>query len=804
MCLKQSKKTFIMYRNFFKTAIRNIFRRGSNAWINILGLTLGLSIALLIWMHVLYERSYDRFYEDHPQIYRVQNTLSLFSDKPMTIPSAMFDFADRVTSQVPEVETATRLSSVLPNAVLKQDERIIHTPMIAAVDSNFFDLFPMKFLAGDPATALTEPNSLVLTYSLAKSLFDEPLLNINQTIQVYNFTYRVTAIIEDLPKNTHMAFNALIPMLNVPDEMKNSGFAFFTYLRLRPGTVAENLEEKLSIISEEVILAKPFFHGDSMPVETRLVNLADIHLTSNLVWEMKDNGSLRNVRIFSIMSLFILSLALINYINLATARSSMRAREVGLRKVAGSSRGDLIKQFMFESFFTTLLAFILALVLAENFSGFFSGRLGIDINPGLMLTTPGLLTLVAMFILTSLTAGIYPAFYLSSFQPVKVLKGEMVKGLKGQGFRRVLVTFQFAITIFMVSSLLIIAIQLNFMMKQNLGYEKDSVLVAREVSPTIGRAFPEVVSRLEALEGVREVTGASFIFGETNQIEMLSEFGSDPSKGVTADILMVDENFISIMEIPLVKGRDFYEQSEVDAGGACILNQAAVASLGLEEPLKTRLNIYLNPSQVIGVVENFQLKSLHSPFEPLAFRYARNNFPYIYIKLETKNLPDTREKIKKVFQDMDPAWYPNLVFLDDRLEAQYSGEKQTANLLWSGSILALIISLLGVYGLAAFATERRIKEIGIRKVLGASEKGLLWVFNREFSLLVLIAFFVAAPLAWWAMDGWLSNFAMRIRINPLWFLVPTGLTLILNAAIISIQVWTATKANPIEALRIEN
>ncbi len=793
-----------MLRNFLKTAVRNIFRKRSNAWINILGLALGLSIALLIWMHVLYERSYDRFFEDHRQIYRVQNSLSLFSDKPMTIPSTMFGFSERVADQVPEVEMATRLTTVLPNAALKQDERIIHTPMIAAADSNFFDLFPMEFLAGDPATALAEPNSLVLTYSLAKNLFEEPLLNINQTLQIYNITYRITAIIEDLPGNTHMAFNGLISMTNVPDGMKDSGFGFFTYLKLRPRVSMERLEEQLSIISEEVVLANPYFHGESMPVETRLVNLADIHLKSNLIWEMKDNGSLRNVRIFSAMSLFILLLALINYINMATARSSLRAKEIGLRKVAGTSRGGLIKQFMFESFLTTLLAFILALILAENLSGFFSGRLGVDIQPGVVFTSPGLITLVAMFTFTGLIAGVYPAFYLSSFNPVNILKGEMVKGNKGKGFRRALVVFQFAITIFLVSSLMVIAFQLNFMMKESLGFEKDSVLVARDVSMPVRRAFPEVVSRLEALEGVRRVTGGSFIFGETNQIELISEYGGDSSKGTTADILTVDETFIPMMEIPLSEGRNFHPQSELDARGAYILNQAAVVALGLEDPLQSRLNIHSSLGPIIGVVENFQLKSLHSPIEPLVFRYARSNFPQIYIKTEGSNPAQAREKISEVFHDIDPTWYPNLIFLDERLEALYSREKQSANLLWSGSVLAIIISLLGVYGLAAFAIERRVKEIGIRKVLGASGKGLLWLFNKEFSFLVLIAFLVAAPLAWWAMDGWLNHFAMRIRINPLWFLIPAGLTFLLNAAIISIQVFLATKANPIEAIRIEN
>jgi len=792
-----------MLINYFKTAIKNILRRKSNTWINILGLSLGLSIAMLIWMHVLYERSYDRFFKDHDRVFRVQNTMDIWGEESLTIPTAMFAFAERVLDQFPEVEQAVRFTNILPNAVLKIRDQIIHTPMIAGADSTFFDIFNFKFLAGNPDKALAEHGSLVLTFSLAEKLFESPMLAIDQLMQVYDNTYKVTAIIEDVPENSHMAFNGLISILDIPDGMKEAGFGFFTYFRLRPNARISELEERLSEISEQVGLTNPYFHGDSMPFDTRLVNLADIHLTSNLIWEMKPNGSLRNVQIFTALSIFILLLALINYINMATARSSLRAKEIGLRKVAGSSRAGLIRQFMIESFLVTLLAFLLALLLAENFSGFFSQRLGIDIESGMLFTARGIFTLLAMLIITGTLAGVYPAFYLSSFNPVSILKGEMVKGTKGQFFRRTLVVFQFAITIFLVSSLLVIAMQLRFMLKQSLGYEKESVMIARDVSIPIRRALPQVVAQLEAIEGVNGVAPASFIIGETNHIEVVNEYGNSNSPVVKADILMLDDKFIPLMEMRLVEGRNFYADSELDAQGAYILNQAAVIALGLEDPLKSKLSFSDKPGPIVGVVENFQFKSLHNPIEPIVFIYARRNHQTFYMKLGTQDMRRIRDEVSAVFNDLDPTWFPNLQMLDDRLEGLYSRERQSTNLLTTGSLLAFIISLLGVYGLANFAIERRVREIGIRKVLGSSTRSLLWVFNKEFSMLVLIAFVIAAPLAWWVMDGWLSHFVLRVSLNPLWFLLPTLIILFFNAAIISTQVWSAAKANPVDVLKTE-
>ncbi|MFO7977292.1 MAG: FtsX-like permease family protein [Bacteroidales bacterium] len=784
-----------------QTAFRNILRKRSDSWINILGLALGLAITLLIWMHVLYEKSYDRFFGDHHQVFRVQNSLAISSEEPVTLPTTMYYFAERALEQHPEIEQMTRLHALFVDPSLRLEEKSIHVPLIAAVDSSFFNVLPMKFIEGNPATALTQARAVVITQSVAKRLFETPVSGMHKSIQINDINYTISGIIEDVPENSHLAFDGLVSMGNIHEGVKTSGFGFYSYLKLTPQANITDLEQRLSILSEELVLANPYFHGERMPVDTRLINIADIHLTSNLMWEIKDNGSLRNVRIFSIMSVFILMLALINYMNMATARSSLRAKEIGLRKVAGASRASLIRQFLMESFIITFFAFLLALLLAENLTAFFTGRLGVDIHPEVLFTPAGILVLLALFIITGFMAGLYPAFYLSSFNPVTILKGEMVKGRKGQFFRRALVVFQFSITIFLISSLIVIGMQLNFMLKQGLGFEKENVVIAKDISRPIRQALPEVVLRLEALEDVQVVSGANFLFGQSNIVELISETGETGKQGVTADILSVDEKFIPMMEITISEGRNFHAHSKVDAEGAFLINQAAAAALALENPLGSKLSVN-GEGTVIGVVEDFQFKSLHNPSNPVVFRYSPNSFPQLYLKINPGNFLQAREQIEQTFKHFDPSWFPDLVSLNQRLESQYSSELQSANLLSAGSLLAIIISLLGVYGLAAFAIERRIREIGIRKILGASDNSLLWIFNKEFFALVIIAFIISAPLAWWAMEQWLGNFVLQIPLNVFWFFIPALITLFLSTTIITLQTWKATKENPVEAIKM--
>jgi putative ABC transport system permease protein len=619
-------------------ALKYIFRRNSNTWINVLGLALGLSITILIWMHLLYEKSYDRFFDGYSQVYRVHNSLTMFTDEPMKFPTSMYGLADMATAQFPEVLQTTRLWPRYRNPALRVDEKIVYTSMVGSADSTFFEIFPMQFLAGNPATALNHTGTIVLTHSLASALFGDPLQAMHQTLMLNETSRLVSAVVEDLPDNSHMTFNALTPIADLAESSRMTGFPFFTYFKLDERANARAMEPKLGHLAKEVLLANPYFELKAVEIETSLVNLADIHLQSNLLWEMKSNGSQRNVRIFSALSILILFLAVINYVNLATARSSLRAREIGLRKVVGSTRGGLIGQFMTESFLLTLLALLIALLMAENFSGFFSARLGVNIQPDIIYSPTGLLLLLALLLTTSIMAGLYPAIFLSSFSPVKVLHGQITRGSKGSAFRKALVVFQFTITILLISCLLVIAMQLRHLIRQDLGFDKEHVLIARELSPPMRRAFPDIAARIGKMDGVLAVSGANFVAGETNRVEIILEQGTTPEEGTRADILTVDHNFIPMMGLRLLDGRNFHPHSELDATGAHILNKAAVKALGFETPLGKQMEISGVLGSVVGIVDDFQLKSLHHPVAPLVFRKATTHFPYLYIKLLPENL----------------------------------------------------------------------------------------------------------------------------------------------------------------------
>lgn len=533
------------------------------------------------------------------------------------------------------------------------------------------------------------------------------------------------------------------------------------------------------------------------------MKLSDIHLHSNLVWELKSNGSHKNVLIFSVLAIFILFIAIINYVNLATARSNLRSKELGMRKVVGASRGKLVRQILFESFFITLISFFLAFALYEIFAGFFSQNLGIHFKTAILLNTKGMLVVFMLLFFTSFLAGLYPAFYMSAFDPVKILKGQMVKGTKGKQFRRVLVIFQFSITIFIISSLLVITKQLRYMQSSDLGFDKEQVLIVRNVSSRIWQSFPEASHELESRSGIMRAGGANFIYGTGNRIDMIAEKGVSKESGVTADILTIDSGFLDLMGIKLIQGRNFDPDSEIDLHEGFILNQTAVKALAMEDPLNKPLDLFGRQGPLIGIIKDFHLKSLHQPVEPLVFIFAKSGFPHIYLKVSPGDFGKIQQEITEVLNNFDPAYIPDIIFMDERIQSLYHKEKDSAALLSTGALLAIFISILGVYGLASFSAERRRKEIGIRKILGASLTKLLWEFNRESVALVVIAFVLATPMAWLAMDIWLNNFAAKVTINPLWFILPGVAIMLLSAVTISIQAWLTARANPAEALRTE-
>ncbi len=792
-----------MIKHYLKGVFRHIQKQKINSTINILGLSLGVGIVLFIWSFILYELSYDKFFSDHDRIFRVQTKAILGQGEPIRVPTAIYPLGEEALRDFPEVEEFVRMTTYFMHPQVTVDERAIFLSNVYFADTTFFSVFSYEFLAGDQEQALSDNNALVLSVSTASRLFDDPFDGLYQMVDLEGERYQITGIVEDPPDNSHITFSAIANIYKVPSQVKISGTNFYTYLKLHDNTDTNLLEEKLNSLGARLIDENPLYEGLSFSLIHTLIRLTDIHLHSNLIWEIKESGNYRNLRLFGVLSLFIILVAIINYVNLATAKSMLRAKEIGVRKVAGASRGTLIRQIMMESLVITAICFLIAFLVAELLNALFLQHTGVEGNMNILLSPPGILTVLSVFILTAVLSGLYPAFYLSSFDAVKILKGETLKGTKGKWFRRVLVTFQFTITLFVISSLWVVSSQTNYMMKQNPGFDRENVLVVRNLSSTLSQSFPALKSELFNLSSVNGVSGTTFLFGGHNRVDLVAEVGVAKETGVTSDIIYVDQDFFDVMGIQLAEGRFFYPDSDMDLHSAFILNQRAVRALGFEDPIHKELDLFGTTGPLVGIVEDFHFKSLHDEIGPLAIINARSGFPHVFLKVATEDILSLQLAVSEVLQSFDPAYIPDMMFLDEGIRHEYSQEQQSTQLLTAGAMLALFISLLGVYGLAAFAAERRTKEIGIRIVLGASAGKLIWLFNKESVILSAIAFIFAFPLTWLIMGRWLDNFAYRITINPLWILIAGVVVLLISSMIISIQTWVTARSNPVNALRSE-
>ena len=792
-----------MFFHYTRNLFRNFQKQKANALINILGLALGVGVTLLIWVFLLHELSYDRFWEHHDRIYRIHTEAQLGRGNPLEVPTTFYPITELAMREIPEIENAVRFTSYFMNPAFSYEDRSVNLPGIIFSDSTFFELFSIEFIAGNRHDALTDPGSLVLTESSAQLLFTDPLDALYRVVQIQEENFHVTGIIKDLPENTHLSFSALGSEAFLPEQIKISGTNFYSYLLLHPAADPSKVEEKLYEISNRHIAENPLYEGLLFETELRLMPVSDIHLRSGLMWEMRDNGSIRTVYFFAFLSVFILFVAIINYINLATARSTLRAKEIGIRKVSGAHKATLIRQVMAESFVVSLVAFILAFLLTEFMTGIFSRIFDLYLQTSLLFRPEGIFTIAGFFILTVILSGLYPAFYLSAIDTIKTIRGEPHKGKKGQAFRRILVVSQFAITIFVISSLMVITRQMNYIRGYDLGFDREQVLVIRNVSTRLAQSYASLKAELESHSRIESVSGSTFLFDGNNRIDLVVEDGVSKESGVTCEIIYVDHDFLDLMDIEIIEGRNFHAGSEMDINSAFILNQKAVDALGFQDPLNKTLDLFGVTGPLIGVTNNFHFKSLHQTIEPLAMLYFSSGFPQLYLKVTPGDMPGLHHNITVMLQNIDPSYVPDIEHLEQTINMAYHQENQTAGLLSAGTILAVIIALLGVYGLAAFSAERRTKETGIRIILGAGLNQLLWTFNRESVMLVSIALLVAVPLSWIAMDQWLGSFAYRITINPLWFLFSGFVVLLMSSTIISVQTWIVKRSNPVHSLRSE-
>jgi len=815
-----------MLRNYIKIALRTLWKNRGFSLINILGLAVGTSICLLIVVFIQHELSYDRFNQHADRIYRMalERRYPGRSSAYAMIPHSV---GEAVQKEYTDVEQCLRLYAMQgANVLVRVDKQVFEEKNVLFADSNFFQVFTIPLRAGNPQTALNKPNSVVLTQTTARKYFGTTdALGKILRLDGADAELIVTGISEDVPKNSHFTFDLLAASAGLPftRQANYTGFDAHTYFLLRPGASAAGLEAKFPKVIEKYVageIERTFgvsygqFQAAGNGYRYSLQPLLSIHLESDLEAELKPNGSLSSVYIFAVIAVFILLIAGVNFVNLATARSVERAKEVGIRKTFGSERRLLVMQFLTEAVIISLFSFclscLLLVLLLPAFNQLSGGHLSLR-----FLLNPFFLPAFLLFsILIGGLAGSYPALVLSSFQPLAVLRGKFKNNRQGIALRNGLVVFQFSISIILIVCTLVVFRQMQYMQSDKLGFQKDHIITLQNTDRLQNntRAFK---AELKKLSGVQAVAGASAMPGRQAFFGMTvrAEGSSEP---LTGRGLVVDNDFVSTLKLEIVQGRSFSEQFASDSL-AVMLNEKAVTELGLTNPIGARLTSpdpFLNqanaPGQtvytVVGVIKDFHFQSLHQKINPLICINAGkfgNVSPLTGVRIEAGGFGNTLTAIEKVWHRFLPDQPFDYSFLDQDLAALYQAEQTSQRVFGVFSMLAVFIACMGLLGLAAYTTGQRTKEIGVRKVLGASVGQIIVLLSADFVKLVAIAFTLATPLAWYAMHRWIQGFAYRTELNW-WIFAIAGFTATFIALLtISYQAIKAAVANPVKSLRTE-
>jgi putative ABC transport system permease protein len=809
-----------MIRNYIKTAIRSLRKNKGFTTINIMGLALGLATCLLIVLYVADELSYDRYNNKAGRIYRVNEDLKL-GDNSVKYAVCMAPLAKTLTTEYPYVENATRIKNAGTSHVKKGTLNISEN-RVAFADPSLFDVFTLPMINGNPASALIEPNSVVITETTSKKYFNSTNVVGKTLLFNDNTLCKVTGVIKDVPQQSHFNFDFFISMSSFPDSRSTEWLRsdYNTYVLLKDKSYARQLEASFPALLEkfsgaqmksELNMSIAEFEKRGSFFRLNLIPLTDIHLKSSLSGELGANGTTQYVYIFLLIAVFILLIACINFMNLSTARSSNRAREVGVRKVLGSARKHLIAQFLTESVLVTviatILAFIVALFLLPLFNQLSGKGLAID-AASLRWIVPSLL-FVALFV--GILSGSYPAFYLSAFQPVDVLKGKIATGFKGGRLRSFFVVFQFSISIFLIIGTLVIYNQLNYIQTKNLGYNRNQVLVVKNVFELNNQAklFRQ---KVKEIPGVINATMTGFL--PTSGFKSTSIYYRDATLNEKTSMFpqswQVDEDYVPTLDMKMAAGRNFSKDMPTDSAGV-VINQAAAKFLGFKDPVNSiiyrsmgnqHIMAHMKPYRILGVVKDFNFNSLHENVTPVILTLAEDNRG-LSIRVNTDNLTSLLAQINSVWKEVNPNVQINYSFMDQDFDAIYRTEQRTGQLFIIFTTLAIVIACLGLFGLAAYAAEQRTKEIGIRKVLGASVTAIASMLSVDFVKLVGISILIASPIAWYLMNKWLQDFAYRISIQW-WVLVVAGLVALLIAIItVSFQSIKAAIANPVDSLKNE-
>ncbi len=812
-----------MFRNYFKIALRNLFKNKGYSFINLFGLTIGLTCCLVIGFYVWNELSFDRYHANADRIWRVSRKF-FNKDGSMSLHLGHLapPFGPLLKNDFPDIEEVTRILQY--TGTFRKDERLYIEDQLFAAEPNFLKVFTVPLIAGNAETALNEPYTLMLSETTAKKYFNDadPM---NQTLRLDgSFMFRVTGVFKDFPYNSHFhpemlaSFATLRDTLIYGEERLRTNWsnnAFSTFLLMPKGYPVDKLEAQFPAFVDKNMgqaAAQNEMPKPSTWTSLHLDPLTDIHLRSHLDSEIEENGDIKRIYIFSIIALFVLFIACINYMNLSTARSMTRAREIGIRKTVGAFRGEIATQFLTEAVVLVLTSTLLATGLAVLSLPFLNEALGQEllITRRMWVVLPA--AVLGLAFITGLLAGLYPAVFLSGFRPMQVLKG----GLSGKGgggaLRKVLVVGQFAISAGLIIATLVVFRQLKFMQDKSLGLNKDQIVTMNFYS-SLAPKYESFRNEMLSDASVRNIARSSRLPSG----RLLDSFGSAKAqletdsleqREVDLKFVTVDHRFATTYELELAAGRNYLEDQGSDRFESFIVNEAAARGIGwksAEEAVGKRIEYGGRDARIVGVYKDFNFESLHQEILPMIFFIPRDStfFNALSIRIDGARTSEALAHIKTTWQNFLPDFPFDYQFLDEQYGQLYEAEQRQGRVFIGFALIAILVACLGLFGLAAFVAQQRVKEIGVRKVLGATTTGIVGLLSKDFLQLVLIALLIAAPLSWFVMNRWLDNFAYRIGISWWIFALAGVLALLIAFLTVSFQSVKAALANPVESLRSE-
>ena len=801
-----------MLKNYFKVAFRNLNRNRVYAFINILGLALGLTVSILVFMFVKDETSYDKHWSGSERIYRTGIKADMMGQK-MDAPVSPSPMAQALRTEFNDVEAATRINTVRQEILMRQEQTKVYIQKGVYVDSTFFSVFDYEFVHGDPKTALNEPNAIVLTEETASKLFGDK----NAMGGVVNYDnrrdYIVKGIVKEPRGHAHFSFD----MFMAENDIRNIWISnnFFTYVKLKENSdfasfqaeMKENFVKKIEPNVEaflKVTMEEFFKSGNSY--EYQLQPLESIHLYSHKDWEIQQNGNILYVYVFIGIALLVILIAGINFMNLSTARSGKRAKEVGVRKVSGASRNMLIFQFLTESVIQSFLALFLAFILVELFIPGFNNVMDTNLNlfNDYLVQTVGFSLLVT--ICYGLFAGSYPAFFLSGFKPVSVLKGDLTKTKGGALLRKSLVVTQFAASIILIIGMIIIFQQISYLHNKDIGFKGDQVLIVPIQTDQMTQNFRSYKDIFLKNSSVQSVSRASYFPGDTPNQNMFVLEGTEEQLPLWN--MEVDFDFFKTLDIELSEGRLFDIEKDNDSIPSFILNETAIRNLNLENVVGKRMGTYINQEgdmrygNIIGVVKDFHIEGFNHPIRPMILSVSHHVW-FTAFKISPENMNETIAFIEAEWNKLEPSHPFRYTFLDEKFGSMFKQQENFGSMFLYLTILAIIISSMGLYGLASYTAEQRTKEIGVRKVLGASVGQIMNMLNKDFIKLVLIANIFAWPITFLLAKNWLSNFSYQIDMPILPFVIATLIALVIALLTVSTQSYIAANSDPVDALKYE-